>query len=96
MPVQSIPTAAALAGWRRAERWLIGHDGRRKHRVVYAPPGREVPESAPRGRPETNIYTMLNRHLPSPFDVTDASLADGKAIPSNAVALGAHSRAVHA
>ena len=71
IPVQSLPLITALAGWTRAARWLIGSDGRRKYRTFYAPPGAQVPSSAPRGRPETSIYTILNRRPPSPFDVAE-------------------------
>lgn len=62
-----LPHALALAGWHRAARWLIGDDGRRKKRVFYAPPGHQVPDAAPRGRPPTTIFTILNQQRPSPL-----------------------------
>lgn len=68
IPNQALPLVAALAGWQRATRWHVGPDGRRKLRTYYAPPGHRVPDAAPRGRPSTTVYTILNRRPPSPFD----------------------------
>ncbi|MTW22732.1 hypothetical protein [Allochromatium palmeri] len=60
IPVRDLPAVAALAGWERAERWLIGADGRRKRRTYYAPPGTQVPDSFPRGRPQTTVYKYFH------------------------------------
>ena len=92
IPVRDLPSVAALAGWERAERWLIGTDGRRKRRTYYAPPGASVPDSAPRGRPQTTIYTILNRRPSSPFDIPDESAPKDQiaqiALPPNVLLLG--------
>ena len=81
IPVRSLPLVAALAGWERATRWLVGIDGRRKRRTFFAPPGARVPDPAPRGRPPTSAWTILNRRPPSPFDVTEDKLMSARVAP---------------
>lgn len=57
-PMQVLHLPLLVLGWDRRPVWSRRHDGRRTLRVLYAPPGYQVPRPK-RGRPCLDLRPLL-------------------------------------